>query len=254
MTFTDEIAKKLDYYVYRLIDPRNGETFYVGKGKDNRVFEHAADRLKDSADAVSERLQRIREIRSAGFEVAHVIHRHGLDQRTAYEVEAALIDAYPGLTNLVGGQDSNDRGTMHADEIIRRYKAPVAEFKHDVVIININKSALERSIYEAVRYSWVIDRKRAEKAEYVLATRRGLIIGAFKANWLPATPEHFPGRPDYDSRRSGFVGCEAPKAIKDFYIGKRLPEALLKRGAANPIRYVWRDSVAPAMASGPLYR
>ena len=26
--------------VYRLIDPRNGETFYVGRGKGNRVFSH----------------------------------------------------------------------------------------------------------------------------------------------------------------------------------------------------------------------
>ena len=30
--FSDEVSKKLGYYVYRLIDPRNGDTFYVGKG------------------------------------------------------------------------------------------------------------------------------------------------------------------------------------------------------------------------------
>ena len=44
------------------------------------------------------KLKRIREIQVAGFEVAHVIHRHGMDGRTATEVEAALIEAYPGLT------------------------------------------------------------------------------------------------------------------------------------------------------------
>jgi len=38
--FSSEVIKKLAYYVYRLIDPRNGETFYVGKGKGNRVFHH----------------------------------------------------------------------------------------------------------------------------------------------------------------------------------------------------------------------
>ena len=30
--FPPAIAKQLGWYVYRLIDPRNGETFYVGKG------------------------------------------------------------------------------------------------------------------------------------------------------------------------------------------------------------------------------
>ena len=40
-SFPPEVAERLQYYVYRLIDPRNGETFYVGKGKGNRVFAHA---------------------------------------------------------------------------------------------------------------------------------------------------------------------------------------------------------------------
>ena len=54
-------------------------------------------------DVLDNRIKRIREIRLAGFEVAHVIHRHGMDERTAFEVEAALIDAYPGLTKITGG-------------------------------------------------------------------------------------------------------------------------------------------------------
>ncbi len=39
-SFPSDVAAKLKFYVYRLIDPRNGETFYVGKGKGNRVFSH----------------------------------------------------------------------------------------------------------------------------------------------------------------------------------------------------------------------
>ena len=48
--FSDEVCKEIKYYVYRLVDPRNGETFYVGKGKDNRVFAHvkcALDKFDD---------------------------------------------------------------------------------------------------------------------------------------------------------------------------------------------------------------
>jgi uncharacterized protein len=39
-SFPAGVALQLKTYVYRLIDPRNGETFYVGKGRGNRVFSH----------------------------------------------------------------------------------------------------------------------------------------------------------------------------------------------------------------------
>ena len=114
-SFPPEISDRLKTYVYRLIDPRNGETFYVGKGKGDRVFAHIRANL-DTNDP-NDKLKRIHEIRSSGFDVGHVIHRHGLDDKTAFEVEAALIDAYPGLTNAVIGAGSNDFGAMHAQEI-----------------------------------------------------------------------------------------------------------------------------------------
>jgi uncharacterized protein len=147
-SFSPDVSSKLGWYVYRLIDPRNGETFYVGKGRGNRVFVyvHAAAGLE--GDDLENKVKRIRQIQNAGLEVAHVIHRHGLDERTAFEVEAALIDAYPGLTNIAGGSGSNDFGAMHAREIITRYAAEPAVFKDKVLLISVNRSAAERSLYE----------------------------------------------------------------------------------------------------------
>lgn len=248
MTFTNEISERLGFYVYRLIDPRNGETFYVGKGKGNRIFAHVAADLAIGVDNLPDKVQRIVEIRRAGFQVAHVIHRHGLDNKTAMEVEAALIDAYPGITNVSNGYHSDDRGVMHADEIIKRYQAPVADFQHNLVVININRTALERSAYDAARYAWKIDPKKAEKADYVLAVQQGLIIGAFKADrWLPGTPEHFPGFPETDEGRWGFVGHEAPEEVQALYLQKRVPDILRKKGAANPIKY-WPPKARPKAA------
>jgi uncharacterized protein len=65
--FTKEISDRLGYYVYRLIDPRNGETFYVGKGIGNRVFTHGKGELGKDADTLTDKLKRIRDIRVEGF-------------------------------------------------------------------------------------------------------------------------------------------------------------------------------------------
>lgn len=240
--FTKEVSEHLKYYVYRLLDPRNGETFYVGKGKGNRVFDHVKGELDSSdGDVLTEKIQRIREIRISGFEVAHVIHRHGLDERTALEVEAALIDAYPEATNLVSGRGSDSRGLMHSRQIIERYEAQEAIFAHRIIAININRSVTESAnIYEAVRYAWKIDPKKASKADFVLAVEQGLIIGVFIAStWLPATRNNFPGTLEDRPGRWGFVGSEAPREFADLYLRRRLPDSMRKRGAANPVKYTF---------------
>jgi uncharacterized protein len=240
-SFSAAVADKLKTYVYRLIDPRNGETFYVGKGKGNRVFAHVRVENNLEGDDLDNKIKRVHEIRLAGFEVTHVIHRHGMDSKTAFEVEAALIDAYPGLTNIAGGAGS-DFGVMHAKEIISRYAAKPAVFRHKVLLINVNRSALERSLYDATRYAWKVSRSKAKQAEVILATMQGLIVGAFIADdWLDATQANFPGLADDAGRpgRLGFIGKEATHEIKRLYVGKRVPDEYRKQGAANPIKYTW---------------
>ena len=155
------------------------------------------------------------------------------------DVEAALIDAYPGLTNVAGGVGNSDFGAMHAKEIIARYSAEPAVFKHKALLINVNRTATETSLYEATRYAWKIDTSKAEQAEVVLATRQGLIVEAFiPRRWLPATSANFPGRDDMPGRY-GFDGGLASQAIRNFYVGKRVPDEYRKQGAANPIKYTW---------------
>lgn len=239
-SFPPHVIPQLKTYVYRLIDPRNGETFYIGKGQGNRVFSHIQAEQNLNGDDIADKIKRIREIRLSGFEVAHVIHRHGMDDKTAFEVEASLIDAYPGLTNIAGGAGSSDYGAMHAKEIIRRYSVESASFSHRAILISVNRSAADSSLYEATRYAWKIGRSKAMQAEVILATLHGLIVGAFVADdWLDATSENFPGRLDMPGRL-GFIGREAPQTIKGLYVNKSVPEEYRKRGAANPIKYTWR--------------
>ncbi|MEY3896591.1 MAG: hypothetical protein RLZZ214_2111 [Verrucomicrobiota bacterium] len=143
--FPPEVTEKIEAYVYRLIDPRNGATFYIGKGQGDRVFSHArgefanrSNKALPDGDEISDKIKQIRDIRHAGLQVGHVIHRYGMDDATAFQVEAALIDAYPGLTNIMNGAGSNDFGTTHAKEIINRYAAELAVFPHKVLMISVN--------------------------------------------------------------------------------------------------------------------
>ena len=122
--FSPEVCKKLNYYVYRLIDPRNGETFYIGKGYENRVFNHMEMEIKFDKNSdemneyeVTEKFKILREIRNEGLKPIHIIHRHGMNEEEAFEVEAALIDAFTGLSNIVSGHRSNEFGPANAIQI-----------------------------------------------------------------------------------------------------------------------------------------
>jgi hypothetical protein len=237
--FPPDVILKLKTYVYRLIDPRNGETFYVGKGTGNRVFAHIRAEPDVNDGILDPKMNRIREIRLSGFDVGHVINRHGMDDDTAFQVESALIDAYPGLTNALDGNGGTDFGAMHAREILARYAAEPAVFKHKALLISVNRTATERPLYEATRYAWKVSRERAQKAEVILAVVQGLIVGAFVAEkWLEASPANFPDRAEAHGRM-GFVGREAPDEIKTLYVNKRVPDEYRKRGAANPVKYTW---------------
>jgi len=242
--FPIEVAERLKWYVYRLIDPRNGETFYVGKGRGDRIFQHAKGALgatKDE-DAADLKSQRIKNIAAAGLEAAHVIHRHNIENESvAFEIEAALIDAYPGLANRVGGHESGDYGVRHVEEIIADYAAQPFEAKEPLILISIAKSYEEegKDIYDAVRGVWVINEKRAKNFKLVLAHRHGLVLGAFRPReWLPGTKANFPWLPSDIPERFGFVGEPAEQAVAILYVRKRVPDVYRRKGAANPLRFV----------------
>lgn len=248
-SFSEYVCNKLGIYVYRLIDPRNGETFYVGKGKGNRVFDHVRGELKlssETEDRKSEKLDRIRDIHNEGQKVIHVIHRHDIPDGAIFEVEAALIDAYPGLSNEQGGHGSQDRGPMNAQQINQKYDLPVLDDEppHKLVLINVNQiedRSTKDGILHQVQFAWRISVNKAKQAEFVLAVYRGIVIGVFTVDeWLQAIPENFPGRSPEETRY-GFVGTPAPDDIWDYYVGdhgKRIENPKLAH-VQNPIRY-WR--------------
>ncbi|MDO4378226.1 MAG: hypothetical protein Q4C64_03620 [Erysipelotrichia bacterium] len=248
--FSPEVIKAIGYYVYELIDPRNGHVFYVGMGKGNRVFQHAKGIIKDDGfgqknnksgttqEIVDDELEQknnksrtIQEIINEGLEVMYVIVRYGMDKSTALEVEAALIDVIPGLTNIQSGLNS-DRGIINPESLQRvlsakEYEEPEFEY----MIIKITESRIDEcggNIYKAARYCWKVNLEHANNTPYIFVSVQGVIKAVYENPvWKAADVG---GRYEFDAKA-------AEKSIRDQYIGKKIPKVYMKKGNQNPIIY-----------------
>ena len=248
--FSSSVIERLDYYVYLLIDPESNQVFYIGKGTGNRIFAHINAALKD--ETPSDKLGKIRAIRASGSEVKHVIHRHGLTEKEAFEVEAALIDfiGLSGLTNQVQGYSSDDRGQMSVAEVVAKYEAPIIEISEPVILITVNRyfrrGMSAEMLYEITRGNWVIGTRR-EKAKYAFAVYKGIVREVYEIkHWFPAplgdteikrqwAIEHSINSDAKRTERWQFEGNVA-EALRR-YVGGSV-EKYSKTGAQNPIRYV----------------
>jgi len=236
--FDEKICQELKYYVYLLIDPETDEPFYVGKGKNNRVFAHVNCSLETEHE--TDKYNEIRRIVESGHSVKHLIIRHGLIEKVAFEIESSLIDSFKFIPNfnhfirgnIQGGINSIEKGLMTTDEIIRLYNAEsLDEIGEDCVIININKTykrgAGENTIYEATKEIWDIKDQRREKCEYVLSEYRGLIVEVFKViKWYGKERGYNPNAKKYGQTYIGygFEGEIAEANIRNKYINKSIAE------------------------------
>lgn len=220
------------YYVYRLVDPRTGHTFYVGKGCGERAKQHIDDvtaLLSANEDLISLKQQQIAEIIAENKQVIILIHRSGLTESEAFEVEAALIDAYPGLTNIQNGHGS-DRGLTTYDDYLAKTKLQeYTEPDEDYVIIKVKQDYVysRGSVYDAVREAWRVDLNRIQNYKYVLGVVDGVVREVFEVTqWYQVNPT-----------RVGFTGYVTNNANLLSLRGKMIPAIYRKQGSANPVQY-----------------
>jgi uncharacterized protein len=281
-------ATEIGTYVYRLIDPRSGHTFYVGKGRGDRVFAHAQNQLKgqetsqddkDNEDYLSEKNKRITEIITDQLEVLYVIHRHSMEtvakelihevrssreneqavltsisDKIAYEVEAALIDAYEGLSNIANGHGNSERGCQHAEQLQSKYQKEPLIARHRLIAFSIGNGHrnAKGDLDKAVRLAWRANLEKARRQNYVLAHDSGQVIDVFEVSeddWLEATPENFCDEISWEKYEStgstlkGRIGIRkgglkrAPEDIRKQYVKHILPPSR----TTNPVRYFGQE-------------
>ena len=243
-SFSNKTIEEVGSYVYALFDPIKQEIFYIGKGKKNRVFNHAklTQDVIDNGDIKiqeSLKIDRIRNIINSGNQVIYFILRHGLSDKEAFEVEAALIDFIKfdqfkkiNLSNIVSGHCSLEKGIATTREIENIYHAKpivIKDFQHNILIININKSYIRGSaVYDAVRKYWKLNIKRAKEVDFVIGEYKGIFRSIYRPEkWLK---QESTGRYYFEGREI------TDKEVCNIYLGKFFADK--KRGQVNPIRYI----------------
>ena len=195
--FSPEVCAELKYYVYRLVDPRNGQTFYVGKGKDNRVFAHAnctlesyndVDYIPEQDDDENLKYKTIREIKDSGLEVIYIIQKYGLEERDAFIIESTLIDAYSidrKLTNKIKGFSSSEPTnaiTLQRNLAAKEYVDSDSNPKYMIIKVKDYWLNQRKDRYDCTRSAWKLRPEVAKKYPYVLSVTGGIVREVYKVH------------------------------------------------------------------------
>lgn len=251
--FTPGVVEYLGYYVYLLIDPGTQSVFYVGKGVGHRWEAHlTAARMPAVEGDEFSKLQQIRDIQATGQQVRVDILRHGLDEPTAFEVEAATIDLLRLnhremglLTNAVAGHHIT-RGRASVQDLNADYGSRPVEIRPEDkgVLIRINREWYrgipQDLLYEVTRSSWRIAEYRRKPGTpasptHAFAVFNGIVRAAYAINDWESVPAE-PGKPP----RWAFSGLRDAE-FENRYIGGDVRRYLVSDkgfGLQNPMRFV----------------
>lgn len=99
----DTIPERNVYYVYHLIDPKDGLPFYVGKGKGKRMFDHEKRVLRGNFPNNNGTLfYKIRKILNNGNNVIYTKISENLESKSALSLEVDEIKKYGRRDNNTG--------------------------------------------------------------------------------------------------------------------------------------------------------
>lgn len=124
------------YYVYAYIHPVTNVPFYVGYGKNNRMFSHLNEAKKPKLKCTSHKTNTIKKILSQGLVPIIKVIDSNLSKETACELEIFLIsilgrrDLETGsLTNLTSGGEGVQNLSQSTRNIMSDKKKPLVSVK-----------------------------------------------------------------------------------------------------------------------------
>ena len=101
------------------------------------------------------------------------------------------------------------------------------DIRHKGIIVIVNKNwdgKTQSKLYDAARFAWGVNKKKADEVEIILVSYYRKIVGVFMLRqWVIASDPIFEKfKPDPNTKRYGFVGHRAPDCIAEIYVGKRV--------------------------------
>lgn len=142
------------FYVYSLVDPRTGETFYVGKGCGGRVKQHVKEARCSGAGCNLLKVAKIRSILADGLDVTEVIIQDGLSEHEALRVERGYITALrDSLTNIASGGVPQTREAKNQAFFSWCAERLTALVPYDEWLRKEKRSDQDREIYRFVKES-----------------------------------------------------------------------------------------------------
>lgn len=241
MTFPPKVREQLKWYVYLYLDPRTGVPFYVGKGKDNRVFAHMGD-TKDT-----EKVRVISDLKKLGLKPVLELLKYGMTEEQALLVESTAIDlvALSKLTNEYHGHGCNCGSRASVQEISMLLAGKVARIVEPSLLINVTgyRSVMSpQEVYDQTRSAWKVGAKR-HKVELVFCVHDRVIREVYRPTaWLLGGSTKRVGDDDgsraIEKGRYEFVGRIAETLIRKRYVGRRISDTDFDPKSQNPIRYL----------------
>jgi len=191
--FSQETAEAIRSYVYALLDSRR-RTFYVGKGRGQRCFQHAraAIKYRKSSDEPNPKLEFIRDLHRKTGEWPRIeIIRHELNDDEARLLEAILIKAFRTDYNLAAGLNANNFCLSTEDvEGIHSDPLPESELGSSVLLVSLNGSKKDglnpfpdirkRELPRRVLRYWRMAREKAAIVDYIAGVYRQVVRIVFE--------------------------------------------------------------------------
>lgn len=245
----DRIIKKLsegdkndNYYVYALCDPSTHQPFYIGKGKNGRLWQHedgvtpdlldaladaksaekdlfTVDHEKRVAEEIKAKHRKIAEIKQQHSEIEAVIVKWGLTESEAFMAESSLINLCKfqngdqSLTNIVNGHSSHKEKESH---LATTKALRDTEFLDEcaVELVPIDK-VLFPMVFVRVDKSYQESVERSDREQYLYECARGMwklsLHIAMSASFVLALYNGIVVAAYHVNENSWFRGKDAPK-------------------------------------------